>query len=64
MGDQMTRTDLALPLPLIRGRDLIQKNIKPSPKFKEVLDVIYERQLAGEFTDRDAALTAALAMFD
>ena len=56
--------NLALPLPLIRGRDLIQKNIKPSPKFKEVLDVIYERQLAGEFTDRDAALTAALAMFD
>ena len=55
---------LALPPPLIGGRDLIQKNIKPSPKFKAVLDAVYERQLAGEISDRDAALEAALAMFD
>lgn len=53
----------ALPPPLVKGRDLIQNNIKPQPKFKVVLDAVYERQLAGEFTDRESALQAALAMF-
>ena len=53
----------ALPPPLVRGRDLIQNNIKPQPEFKRVLDAVYERQLAGEFTDRESALQAALAMF-
>lgn len=53
----------ALPPPLVRGRDLIQNNIKPQPEFKRVLDAVYERQLAGEFTDRESAIQAALAMF-
>ncbi len=54
----------ALPPPLVRGRDLIQNNIKPQPEFKRVLDAVYERQLSGEFTDRESALKAALEMFD
>jgi len=60
---QEFRDDTPLPPPLVMGRDLIQNNIKPQPKFKVVLDAVYERQLAGEFTDRESALQAALAMF-
>ena len=56
--------DSALPPPLVRGRDLIENRIKPQPKFKAVLDAIYERQLSGDFPDRDSALKAALEMFD
>ena len=54
----------ALPPPLVMGRDLIKNRIKPQPKFKAVLDAIYERQLSGEFPDRESALKAALKMFD
>lgn len=60
---QEFRDGAPLPPPLVMGRDLIQNNIKPQPKFKVVLDAVYERQLAGEFTDRESALQAALAMF-
>lgn len=61
--DELGDSD-ALPPPLVMGRDLIQNNIKPQPKFKVVLDAVYERQLAGEFTDRESALQAALKMFE
>jgi tRNA nucleotidyltransferase (CCA-adding enzyme) len=37
------------PKPLIKGRDLINLGLKPSPKFKEILDDLYNRQLDGEF---------------
>ena len=54
----------ALPPPFVRGKELIAAGIKPQVKFKEVLDTIYERQLAGEFENKNAALKAALEMFE
>lgn len=53
----------ALPPPFVRGKELIANGIQPQVKFKAVLDAIYERQLAGEFPDAQAALQAALEMF-
>ena len=53
----------ALPPPFVRGKELIANGIPPQVKFKAVLDAIYERQLAGEFPDAQAALQAALEMF-
>ena len=63
-AQEFSGADSALPPPLVRGRDLIENRIKPQPKFKAVLDAIYERQLSGDFPDRDSALKAALEMFD
>ena len=63
-AQEFSGADSALPPPLVRGRDLIENRIKPQPKFKTVLDAIYERQLSGDFPDRDSALKAALEMFD
>jgi len=42
--------------PLIRGRDLIDLGLKPSKEFKKILDELYEKQLDGEFKDKDEAL--------
>ena len=53
-----------LPAPLVLGRDLVAAGAKPSPRFGKVLHEIYERQLAGELTERDAALQAALKMLE
>ncbi len=44
------------PKPLIQGRDLIELGMKPSPKFKELLNHLYEKQLDGEFGDKNEAL--------
>ena len=54
---------VALPEPLVRGRDLTANGIKGQAKFKLVLDAVYERQLAGEFPDAGTALAAALEYF-
>ena len=56
--------ETALPPPFVRGKELIASGIKPQAKFKTVLDTIYERQLAGEFENKNAALKAALEMFE
>ena len=61
--DQLRMTpDAKLPPPLVLGRDLVAAGVAPSPRFGKVLHEIYERQLSGEFADRDAALRAALKM--
>ncbi|MBR7156359.1 MAG: CCA tRNA nucleotidyltransferase [Lentisphaeria bacterium] len=52
----------SLPPPLIRGRDLVAAGAKPSPRFKEVLEKIFSRQLQGEFTTAPAALHEALKL--
>ena len=45
------------PAPLLLGRDLVQKlKLSPSPKFKEILDKVYEAQIEGQITSRDEAL--------
>ena len=53
----------ALPPPFVRGKDLVANGIIPQARFKEVLDSIYDRQLAGEFPDAQSAIQAALEMF-
>ncbi len=50
----------ALPPPLVMGRDLVKAGMPPGPRFKAVLEAVFEAQLAGEITTREAALTMAL----
>ena len=45
------------PAPLLQGRDLVEKlKLSPSPKFKEILDKVYEAQLEGRIASKDEAL--------
>lgn len=37
------------PKPILQGRHLISKGMKPTEKFKKILDAAYEAQLEGEF---------------
>ena len=53
-----------LPEPLVMGRDLVAAGRRPGPRFRKVLDAVYDRQLAGEFVSREEALAAALVLFD
>jgi len=52
-----------LPEPLVRGRDLIAAGFPPSPVFGKVLEQLYDRQLAGEITGKDAALSLARSLY-
>ena len=52
-----------LPTAWVRGRDLVAAGIEPGPRFKTVLDEVYELQLAGEFSFPEEALEAALKYF-
>ena len=56
--------DAKLPPPLVLGRDLVAAGVPPSPRFGKVLHEVYERQLAGELTTREAALRAALKLLE
>jgi len=47
------------PDPILMGRHLIDLGLEPSPKFKIILDAVYEMQLDGEIVDIDTALTEA-----
>jgi len=49
------------PEPILKGRHLLELGLEPSPRFREILDAIYERQLDGEITDLDEAIAAARA---
>jgi poly(A) polymerase len=42
--------------PLVTGNDLIERGLKPGPRFREILDEIKERQAAGLLKDRSEAL--------
>jgi hypothetical protein len=42
--------------PLVTGNDLIDRGLKPGPRFREILDEIKERQAAGVLKDRQEAL--------
>jgi poly(A) polymerase len=42
--------------PLITGDDLIEKGLKPGPRFRELLDEVKERQAVGMLKDRRDAL--------
>jgi poly(A) polymerase len=42
--------------PLVTGQDLIDRGLKPGPRFREILEDIKERQAEGTLKDRQAAL--------
>ena len=42
--------------PLVTGQDLIDAGLTPGPRFRELLDLIKERQAAGTLRDRQEAL--------
>ena len=41
--------------PLLQGRDLIALGLTPSPKFKEILSLVYDLQIDGSVSSRDEA---------
>lgn len=45
-----------IPPPLVTGRDLIGRGLRPGPRFKEILDAIQTEQLENRLQDRDEAL--------
>ena len=47
------------PGPILMGRHLIDLGLKPSPKFKDILNSVYELQLDGKVTDLKGALEEA-----
>lgn len=42
--------------PLLNGHDLVAAGLQPGPLFREILDALQQAQVAGEVTDRAAAL--------
>ena len=44
------------PPPLVTGEDLISAGLQPGPRFKQILEIVYDAQLNQEFTDRERAL--------
>ncbi len=55
------------PKALLHGRDLIAKNMQPSPHFKGILDAAFDAQLEGRFSTYDEAkvwLSTYLASLD
>ena len=47
------------PKPILQGRHLIEKGLKPGPRFKSILSKAYEAQLKGAFDDLEGALNWA-----
>jgi len=45
----------APPKCFLQGRDLIDLGLIPSPKFSEILDIVYEKQLSGEIKSKEDA---------
>lgn len=50
------------PEPLVNGDRLVAAGLKPGPRFKVVLDQVYDAQLEGRVRDAGAALTLALEL--
>ena len=58
---KLTREEI-YPKPLVTGDDLIAAGLKPSPLFRDILYMIEDDQLNGVLTDRETALSRALAL--
>ncbi len=52
------------PKPLLLGRHLLDLGMPPGPKMGELLKQVYEKQLDGEITTTDAAISLASQMLD
>jgi len=44
--------------PLVQGRDLIDRGLKPSKEFSVILNTLYEKQMQGEFKTKEDALSS------
>lgn len=53
---QRLRIADSAPVPLLMGRDLIARGMKPGPEFGKILKESYEAQLDGAFSDHAGAL--------
>jgi len=53
--DAIAPQDISPP-PLVTGEDLIAAGLQPGPRFKQILDALYDAQLNNELTDREQAL--------
>lgn len=64
--DQLVSTPLEVlkQKPLVNGSDLISLGAKPSPIFKKLLNELFDRQLSGEFPDKNSAVSAAKQLLD
>ena len=49
--------DQIAPKPLVTGEDLLGLGLQPGPKYKEILETLYDAQLNGELRDREFALS-------
>lgn len=54
--------DTVQPPPLVTGDDLLRRGLPPGPRYKELLDVLYTRQLDEVIRTRDEALGALDAL--
>lgn len=52
------------PDPILMGRHLIDLGLVPSPKFKQILDAVYELQLDGKIADLIGGIREARRMID
>jgi hypothetical protein len=50
------------PVPFVTGDDLLALGMAPGPRFRTVLDAVYDLQLNGAVADRGAALEAAKSL--
>lgn len=50
------------PIPLLSGDSLVAAGLKPGPRFKQILDQVYDAQLEGRVTTVDAALAMAMEL--
>jgi tRNA nucleotidyltransferase/poly(A) polymerase len=57
----LSRADVSPP-PLITGDDLTAAGLTPGPKFKRVLDAVYDAQLEDRVKTKDEAMAMALEM--
>ncbi len=58
--EELAATGIAPP-PLLSGDDLLQAGLPPGPAFREILDAVYDAQLEGRVSDREAALRMGLS---
>lgn len=59
--EALAETGLA-PQPLISGDDLIRAGFDPGPRFKQVLDAVYDSQLEGVVSDKETAMHLAVTL--
>jgi tRNA nucleotidyltransferase (CCA-adding enzyme) len=48
--------EIEAPKPILLGRHLIELGLEPSPKFKKILDAVFEMQLDGKVTNLEEAI--------